>query len=394
MNRPTGTAGAPVPKRGCWPTRQQEWLLRASLLEGDSAVEAWEVWHSKADVDRLDAGSVRLLPLLYSNLKRHGLDPPVMEKLKGTYRLTWYKNQMLFRSMAGLLKRFHDSGIQTLVLKGVPIVLLHYRDLGLRPMQDVDLLVSTREAMEAVELLSRLGWRLKPGGPLKAVSEGLLSVLHGEAFVDDSENHLDLHWHVLAECCYEGADEEWWDGSRAIEVQGIQTRALNATDTLFQICVHGTCWNPVPPLRWVADAMVVLRTSGADIDWERLVAQAGRRRLVEQLRNTLGYLRGLLDAPVPRSVVERLQAMPVSGVERWEYRVRGRPPGLSGSLLHNWFLYLRSSQLARPSVVRPRLRGFPSYLKAVWGVGSLWQVPVEFLRKGLGRICKSLGRKR
>ena len=352
------------------------------------------MWSSEADVELLDAGSVRLLPLLYRNLKRLGIEPDAMEKFKGTYRLTWYKNQMLLRSFSGLLKRFNDSGIRTLVLKGVPLILLYYKDLGLSPMQDMDLLVPTEQAMEAVGLLSRLGWRLKPDGPLKEVSEELLSILHGEAFLDESVNQLDLHWHVLAECCYEGADDEWWEGSRTFEVQGVPTRALNPTDTLFQICVHGTFWSPVPPLRWVADAMLVIRESGEDLDWERLVAQAERRRLVEQLRNTLGYLRSLLDAPVPLSVIERLEAMPVSAVERWEYGVRGQPPGLSGALLPNWFLFLRSSQLARPTLIRPRLRGFTSFLKTVWGVESLWRVPVEFLRKGLGRIGLSVARRR
>lgn len=394
MNRPTAWALPLLPKSGCWPTRQQGWLLRAALLEGDEAVEAWDVWSSEADVELLDAGSVRLLPLLYRNLKRLGIEPDAMEKFKGTYRLTWYKNQMLLRSFSGLLKRFNDSGIRTLVLKGVPLILLYYKDLGLCPMQEVNLLVPAEQAMEAVGLLSRLGWRLKPDGPLQEVSEELLSILHGEAFLDESENQLDLHWHVLAECCYEGADEEWWDGSRTFEVQGVPTRAFNPTDTLFQICVHGTFWNPVPPLRWVADAMVVMRESEGDVDWERLLARAERRRLVEQLRNTLGYLRGLLDAPVPLSVIERLEALPVSGVERWEYGVRGRPPGLSGALLPNWFLFLRSSQLARPTLIRPRLRGFPRFIKTVWGVESLWRLPVEFLFKGLGRIGSSMGKGR
>ena len=47
-----------------WPTREQERLLRAALLRGPLALEAWDEWKAGADMDHLDAGSYRLLPQL------------------------------------------------------------------------------------------------------------------------------------------------------------------------------------------------------------------------------------------------------------------------------------------------------------------------------------------
>ena len=128
-------------KGGFWPTRHQELLLQACLLQGKEALDAWCKWKSTTDVDRLDIGSLRLMPLLYRNLQAHGVEDNLMNKFKGVYRFTLYKNHMLLHNMANVLAGFYDTGIQAMVLKGVALTLLHYRDYGLRPMEDLDVLI-------------------------------------------------------------------------------------------------------------------------------------------------------------------------------------------------------------------------------------------------------------
>ena len=51
-----------------WPTHEQELLLKAVLLQGEGSIAAWKSWADAIDFDQLDAGSQRLLPLLYRNL--------------------------------------------------------------------------------------------------------------------------------------------------------------------------------------------------------------------------------------------------------------------------------------------------------------------------------------
>jgi len=66
-----------------------------------------------------------------------GVKDPLMVKLKEFYQLTWCENQILFHNMAGLLDRLHNAGIQTMILKGAALLLLYYKDYGLRPMLDL-----------------------------------------------------------------------------------------------------------------------------------------------------------------------------------------------------------------------------------------------------------------
>jgi len=371
---------------GYWPTRMHELLLKAALLQGDVALDAWNGWMAGVDLDRLDQGSYRLLPLLYRNLVACGVDDPLLRNLKGIYRMAWYRNQMLFRTAASLLQALHDAGIRTMLLKGLALSLLYYRDYGLRPMYDWDVVVPIGQAQEAIRLMIELGWRPKARSPRVLLRDGFFSVSHSCEFRDDDDHACDLHWHVLDECRYENADDDFWGRAAPVEFFGVRTLALDPTDQLLHVCVHGARWSRVPPVRWVADAAMILNSQSM-LDWERLVAHVRKRRLVLQMVDTLGYLRDLLDAPVPPLVLQRLCAMPVSTVERMEHWVKTRPLGrLTGHLLQDWFRNLRTWRSADDAPLRPGFFGLLRYFQLLWGVDHLWQVPFHVVLKGARRL--------
>lgn len=375
-------------KGSYWPTREQELLLRAALLQGSTAITAWHEWESRVDIDRLDQGSQRLLPLLYHNLHGHHVETPLMGRLKGFYRVTWYRNQIAFHDVAALLTAFHNSGIQTLILKGAALVSLHYKDHGLRPMSDVDILVRSEKASAAINLLVKLGWGPKQK-PLKVFDDSYFSFRHGHGFEDGNGLQLDLHWHALLECCYKGADDDFWDSAVLTELHGVSTYALNPTDQLLHVCVHGAELNSVPSFRWVADAMMIINTAHSEIDWERLITQAQKRRLILQLSGALSYLRDRLDAPIPSAVLQGLQKTPVSIIEAVEYQSRTRLPGLVGAMAKIGFCYLRSSRSKNNSILRT-LIDFPKFLRGVWALDHLWQVPFYAASKAGTRIWTRL----
>jgi hypothetical protein len=372
-------------REGIRPTEEQALLLRAALLPGNAALDAWRAWKASVDLDRIDHGSRRLLPLLYRNMRDQGVEEPLMEELKGVYRLVWYRNRMLFRSVTELLRALHNAGIETMLLKGAALTLLHYRDYGLRPMTDFDVLVPAEQASATIDLLVARGWSPWRKPP-EAFTEGRLSVTKGRAFRDAAGRGVDLHWHVLPECCYPGADDDFWDGAVATDVNGVPTRALNPSDQLLHVCVHGARWNPVPPFRWVADAMMIVRSSESDLDWHRLAAQAEERGLVVPLRHALDYLRAALDASVPHAVVRRMHNAPTTRLEHIEYRARARPARLEGPLRALWLHYLSHARLARHGGLGRGLLGFLSYLRFRWGVDRSWQVPFYAVPKALRRV--------
>lgn len=359
-------------KRECsfWPTQQQELLLRAALLKGSIAVDAWKEWRSRVDIDdidHLDPGSYRLLPLLYRNLNSQQTEDPIMMKLKGVYRLTWYKNHMLFHTSADLLRSFQNAGIETLVLKGAALTFLCYQDYGLRPMNDFDVLVHTDQAMPAIRLLKKMGWKPKAFEP----HEGYISVSYSHGFEDKAGREVDLHWHIFSQCREAHADEDFWEKAVLTKFHDVPTNVLNPTDQLLHICVHGARWNKTPPFRWVADAIMILTNAHNEIDWKRLAVQAEKRHLILPLLDTLHYLTDTFHAPVPSKVLRELPNIPVPWIERIEYRIAINHPTPWTAILDLW---CQHSRLTASTNTLHRIIKFPTFLQRIWGI-SLWKLP-------------------
>ncbi|HEY5615363.1 MAG TPA: nucleotidyltransferase family protein, partial [Bacteroidota bacterium] len=220
------------------PTLTQELLLKAVLADGEKAFKLWKQWKSRIELDDADAGSQRLFPHLYRKLNDQGNTDPDLEKYKGVYRFFWYKNQMLFNVGTDMLAKFHERGIKTMILKGADLATRHYKDIGLRPMNDIDILVETERAQEALEIIQRAGFVPDERIRLR-YTPAIIPLTHGFAFVNSRNHGIDLHWHVLPESCRQHSDTEFWNAAEPIEFNGVHTKALCPTDLLFHILAAG-----------------------------------------------------------------------------------------------------------------------------------------------------------
>jgi hypothetical protein len=352
-----------------WPTARQELLLRAALLQGSDALEAWDAWRSHVDIERLEQGEYRLLPLLYRNLKRNAVNHPHMNILRGVYRKTWYQNQMLFHAVTSLLKSFYCDGISAMVLKGAALTLLHYKDYGVRPMNDIDILVHPEDAEKAVHLMKDLGWTPIDFLPCKEY----ISVSYSHGFRNNAGRECDLHWHALSQCRKTSDDDLFWRNAEKIDFHDSAAYALNATDQLMHICVHGARWNITPPIRWIADAVTILNSHSTGIDWDRLSFQADKQRLTLPLRHTLNYLRAKFNVPIDEKFLRFLNTRAIPRIEYIEYKVAVRPPTPWTAFLDLWCQHSRL--LEKMSLLRKLLK-YPQFLQNIWGV-ALWKLPLQ-----------------
>jgi hypothetical protein len=369
---------------GCWPTPEQELLLKAALLQGSKAVEAWERWTVGGGMDFPDAGSFRLLPQVFRNLQAQGVQHRHMKTLKGIYRRVWYQNQVRFHSMAAVVRELQRAGIETMLLKGAALVLGHYKDYGVRPMDDFDIFVPEERAEAAIRLLTERGWTGLTWHP-KILTESFRSYRHAIGFRSAAGSDLDLHWHVLYLCCWQGADREFWRDAVAVEIDGVRTRALNPTDQFLTICVHGIEWNVVPSIRWIADATAVWRSS-PELDWDRIVRLAGEMRLALPLRDALQYLASKFHAPIPSGVLTALRQMRVSRGDALFCQRIVRPFELQGPLDTFLALYSRYSRSATGGPMRRYVTGFLRFVQYHWHLDSPWRLLPRAGRWGIRRL--------
>ena len=357
-------AGVKAGASRLFPDDRQHTLLRAALLPRPEALEAWRAASPWLDPARIDPGSRQLLPLVWANLAHQGVRDPALERLAGFYRDTRVRVEALLAAAGRLLAGLHAAGIPTLVLKGGALVVGYYRDTGVRPMSDLDVLVPTSAATAARGILQEQGW--SPRFRWSAVG---VRMTHAAVFDGAHGLPIDLHWHVFAECCRPDDDAALWERSIPIEIGGVATRALSPADQLMHVCVHGEKWVHVPGIRWVADGVVVMRA--AAVDWERLVQEATRRQFVRRLGKQLAYLRHAVDAPVPADVLAALATTPASRLEQLEHALGVRERLPSNSLLAHWFTHARSA----PAGAVGSLLTFPRYLQAIWHLEGVSAVP-------------------
>jgi catechol 2,3-dioxygenase-like lactoylglutathione lyase family enzyme len=360
------------------PTPTQLLLLRASLWHGEPAFSAWAEWrHLQPDLDTIDEGSYRLLPLLYRNLAPQLAGDPDAGRLKGVYRRSWAVNQLGLRLGRKAINALADADIEVLVLKGAALISVAYMDHGARPMGDVDLAVAPEQVDKAVQALRRAGFAASEDNP-----ERLLSVRHSLAFRDPDGQEVDLHRGLLWRA---GLDEEFWQGSIAAEVAGAPVRVLNPADQLLHVCAHGAAWNPIHPLRWAADAFKVIEVSGERLDWERLMEMARRGRLTVPFADSLDFLAKNLAAPVPEAPRRALAQTPVSRAERRAHEALAQPPSSRRSLaMLAWFRERHRAQAALDGT-KPGFTGFVRYMQGFWGLERPSQVPAYAARRLLRR---------
>jgi hypothetical protein len=103
-----------------WPNPDQTLLLRAAVLPAPQARAAWQALRPRVDLARLDRASLRLLPLLDANLRRHGIDDSLGDALALAREQAAARNRTLFQGGRRLLATLADAGIDTLMLKGAP----------------------------------------------------------------------------------------------------------------------------------------------------------------------------------------------------------------------------------------------------------------------------------
>lgn len=356
---------------GCLPTPQQELLLRAALLDGPECVQAFRDWRAQVELDKLDNGSYRLLPLLYKNLKKNSPQDATSGKLPVIYRETILRNQRLICKTLPALHALKDAGIDLMLLKGAALVASHYEEIGLRPMYDIDTLVPTEKRDEAAAILSSLGWT------------PLFKAVHAQGFRSPDGIEIDLHWHVLLEFSQENSDADFWANSKESMLGDVSVLVPNAADLLFHVCIHGLKSNEISPIRWIADALMILRAE-SKIDWDRLLSHAKRHRLTLRLREALQYLKRVFSAPIPDDVLAELAAARIAVSERLDYATDTCTYSERGPLLTFWGLYSEYLHWARSHKTTNSITGLPSFLQHVWSAEHLWQVPI-LAAKGLTR---------
>ncbi|MBN8822210.1 MULTISPECIES: nucleotidyltransferase family protein [unclassified Spirosoma] len=329
-------------------------LLKAALFPVQEALAAWQTWKKIRGWDQftpthinllpslfdpLDGDSQRLMPLVYRNLEKSG--DPLVVHLRGIYRYTWMSNQRFVLKMSQVIEVLHQNGIDTIALKGIPLSLLYYEDMGVRLMYDLDVLIPTAQADLAIQTLQQPPLALKSS----RFESKHRHILHAMHLWDANNVDVDLHWNLLHQHTYPNADVPFWQARQPVRLSNDQfTHALSPTHQLFHNLVHGFDWGETPAIRWIADSYVIYTKPGLSIDWHTLLDLAEQYRVTYPVWQALHVLTSEFKLALPPDVEQRLTTLPISTAETTYFALlRKRSPNQAIKAVRyvqkNWLAY-------------------------------------------------------
>ncbi len=362
-----------------WPSSAQKLLLQAVLADQGTQAEAWERLRPTFDPDALGPAAFSLLPLLYRRLENEGDDSALMPRLKGMYRRSWYVNQVRLERLLPALVALQQRELDPVVVGGWELACHYYEDLGSRPVRGMHLLVAPDQVEESLTALAQAGWP-SDFDPAREQLRGRSSVWLA---ADDGVECV-VHWRLFHEFVADAAEAEVrTERGLAFRVGEQPARALSPADELVNVCVGGARSSAWLNLQWLADAVIVMRSSGDALDWDRVVRRTESIGSTLRLRDALVYLARTVGAPVSESALDRLDSTPVSPRERLAHRAGGWKTTTPESLTR----FLRATASDSVPLALARLPGF---LRDEWGLARRSQVPATMARKAANRLARPL----
>lgn len=344
------------PSATCWPNDLQRLLLSGALRGGDRAVRAARQWADQVDLDYIDYGSFRILPLLARTMEQLGVDLPIGHRIRGIYRRSWYRNQVLLQTAAAAIGTLAAAEIPMIVTKGAAVADRYYPDLGTRPMGDVDIVVPATDRDAAIDALTAAGWR-------GDIIETGLETRHGCPFHNDVQGNVDLHWATSSDLHPDFDESAAWNRT-AVTGRLSPARRLAPEDELLLTIRHGL-QEPGGLITWAADAALILR--GASIDWPLLIEAVDRYQRSEMVGAALRLVADVADTPVPSRHLVAIDSLSHRRWHRNELNALTRP---SRSLRLNqvrgsWYRYRRWSAAGN---MRANPLRFPAHWAHVLGL--------------------------
>lgn len=275
-----------------------------------------------------------------------------------------------FRDVARTLDK---AGIAMLPLKGLHLAERIYRDIGLRPMSDLDVLVPRDAVAAAVAALRAAGFASVDEHALERLLEHKCNVgLQGPG----GAPWLELHWSL--EEPRPGLDDPTpalWDAARPARLGDADTRVMPTRFLLLHVCGHLAINHAFAfSLRALCDIDAIVRAEPG-FDWPAFADLARCRGWARGVCAALQLAASHLDTPVPPEVLRDL------GADALE-------PGLLEDALE---------QMGAATRIPPSLLTAPNLL-AVAGAGThgrwrlLWSrifVPREELAQEYGLALRS-----
>ena len=342
----------------------------------------------------------RLSPLVSYHLRTPDLSvfvpQLVLEKLQRLNYQSLARNMLLQDELSKLLSAFNEAGLPVIVLKGAALLGSIYRDIALRPMSDLDVLVQPENLDRAEAIALCYGYL-----PIveRVVQEHdatdrrhLPNLIHHERGIV-----LEIHQHIVdSDGPYHFNLNGFWSGARPVSILGVPTLVLATENQLLHLSInflldrhYSSCF----ALGQLCDISELISGEGDSLNWDLVERVADDVYIQQGIHYVLYACEQLLGSQVPASVLSRLQPLEFNSSLAKLFlrrRVLDTRPWLAHQLVASGSVYTLPRAL-RAAFGRlfptPRrfskkygLREYSNSLYLKWVTEKLWRLGCAMLR--------------
>ena len=249
-----------------------------------------------------------IAPLLYHNLKdiqgSHFIPQEIMDQLRKAYYGNLVRNMNIYAELKRILDVFRENGIKVIVLKGAALAETVYANIGLRQMNDIDLLVREQGLDRAEELMAELGYISYEGYQFKYRHrrnyhhlapfynpENLIKIeVHHDIIPPGNPFHIDI--------------QKLWDRAQHIIIEDVKTLALFPEDLLIHLCLHLSYSEPFKrEISKLVDISQVVSFYGDRINWDFVIREAYEGKFTFFIYYPLYLAREVLDVKIEEKIL-------------------------------------------------------------------------------------------
>jgi len=255
-----------------------------------------------------------LANLLYARFQQMGLQvlvpPDAVGFLRENYLANAARNLLLLTHAAEVLAALQAEGIPVIGLKGLYLLENVYKDIGVRAMNDLDILVRHEDIPHTIETLQRLSYMPSTFFDGSAPNQ---DVKHVPPMSLADGTTIEAHWSLLEEDEPFAIDSRGlWQRARPARFAETDASALSVEDLILHLCIHAVYQHYLKiGLRGMLDIALVLKNGAEHINWSKLNEIAREWGAEKTLALSFGLLQDMGWARLPEVFLSDLLPEPL-----------------------------------------------------------------------------------
>ncbi len=223
------------------------------------------------------------------------LPEPVQTRLEEARRATALDNLRNYGQFRQIARALHERKIPLIALKGLQLAELVYRDISLRPMSDLDILLPQAQVEEAIAVLAALDYEREPSLPngydIK-LNHRRLNIL------------VEVHWTLGTQSeHYTPPIEDVWRSAQAARLGDADALVMSPEFLLLHVCAHLSYHHLFAlDFRALCDIAEIPRAHPA-LDWKLVIEQGRRHGWGRGIAAALRLARDHVGAQVPEETL-------------------------------------------------------------------------------------------